>query len=102
MTDKLQKDAVGVAIIATLTDEDGAALDVSAATTINLIFKKPDGTNVIKTASLFNDGTDGKVAYVTETGFLDQVRDWRMQCYIELPNFTGTTDIGTFIVGGNL
>jgi hypothetical protein len=48
----------------TVEDDDGA-VDISAATTREIIFTKPDGTVATKTAALTGDGTDGQMEYVT-------------------------------------
>ena len=105
MIDKVQLGAVGVHLKFPITDQDNKPLDVSQATTLNLVFKKPDGSIVVKTAALVNTGTDGLVEYVTEAGFLDQVKTWRVQCEIVDPNINNIdlpTEIGEFTVGGNL
>lgn len=73
----------GFPIILTITKEsDGAAYDVSAATTKQILLKPADGGALLtKTASLYTDGTDGKLSYATETGILSVVGTWYAQAY---------------------
>ena len=63
----------------TLQDQDGAAVDVSAATTKQIIFEKPDGVVEAKTASWVTDGTDGKIKYAAVADDLDVVGAWKIQ-----------------------
>ena len=73
---------VGIRIIATIKNEDDEIVDISSATTKQFIFNKPDGSSVTKSASLYSDGTDGKMYYATEDGFLDQIGYWEVQGYV--------------------
>jgi hypothetical protein len=63
----------------TLQDQDGAAADVSGATTKQIIFRKPGGTVVTKAADFVTDGTDGKIDYTAASGDLDTAGDWRIE-----------------------
>lgn len=83
-------------------DGTSSVLDVSAATTLNLIFKKPGGTVVTKSASFTTDGTDGQIEYITVDGDLDEVGNWQIQAYIVLPSGSWRSDKGTFYVHENL
>ncbi len=102
----LQKDAVGAVIEVTIL-EDTAALDVSTVTVKQLVFRKPGGTVVTKTASFSSDGTDGKLKYVTESGFLDEKsggQNWKVQAAVTFPGsgFSGRSEVVEFQVKGNL
>lgn len=67
------------------TPTDVGALDVSAATEITFLTKKPSGaagTPKTKTGgevALTSGGVDGKAYYDTEAGFLDQAGSWQLQ-----------------------
>lgn len=83
----------------TLT-EDGVAVDVSAATTKQIKFKKPNGLTVTKTALFTTDGTDGKIDYVIETGVIDQVGPWEIQGLVsDGATFQYSSVPDTFTVG---
>lgn len=80
-----------------------AAQDISGYTTKTFIFKKPDGTTATKDGSFITDGTDGLVAYTTQSGDLDVAGEWRFQ--VLLSNTAPTqnkTDILRFTVHNNL
>lgn len=82
---------------------DGAAiLPLTAALTRELLFQKPDGTLVTKPAVLSTDGTDGKMEYVSEPGFLDQTGIWRWQPYVVFAAGEWHGDTHVFAVVPNL
>lgn len=66
--------------------------DVSSATTLELIFRKPDLSEITRTATL---ESDTKISYTTISGDLDQFGRWRIQAHIVAPTFDvlGETDI---------
>ena len=79
------------------------ALDISAATTTDIKFRKPSGTIVTQNASFSTDGTDGKMRYTSIAGDLDESGAWVLQGYIVIPaSFTGHTAKGSFVVEKNL
>lgn len=69
---------------------DIGALDISAATEITFLTKKPNGTSgTSKTkgaseVAFTNSGSDGKAYYDTEAGFLDQAGVWQLQGLVVL------------------
>lgn len=80
---EIREQDIGVEILVTLKDEDGAAFDVSDAEAVLFRFRKPDGTEISRAGSLKTTGTDGKVRYVTASGDLDQLGSWRYQVRTE-------------------
>lgn len=86
----------------TIKNQDGTAQDISAATTKQIIFKKPDLTTSTKTAVLVNTGTDGKMKYKTISGDLDQIGAWSVQARVVLSTDDFKSDIATFSVHPNL
>src|SRR5262245_42640865 len=100
--ESVQKEAIGVAIICTIK-EDGVAVDVSTVSTKQIIFRKPDGSTVTKTATFTSGGTDGKIQYTTVSGFLDMVGVWECQGYVVFAaGFDGRSDVQQFKVDANL
>ncbi len=89
-------------IFEVVVQDAGTPLDISANTEILIIFQKPDGTPVSKTAVFSTDGTDGKMRYVSVTDDLDQIGGWKLQGKITLPAWTGKTGTGEFEVAKNL
>jgi hypothetical protein len=64
--------------------EDCQPIDISSATDIDIIFSKPDGTSVIKSAVFVTDGTDGKIKYITIDNDIDQAGVWKIQAVVTL------------------
>lgn len=93
---------VGTAFRATVKDQDESVVDLSAATLLELIFRKPSQEVVTKTASLYTDGSDGKMQYVTVTGDLDLPGLWRVQARVTVGGASWSTSIETFRVHKNL
>lgn len=98
----IQKNDEGVAFLVQVNDQDGNAINLSSASSINILFEKPDKTFVSKTASFVTDGTDGQIEYISITGDLNMVGRWQIQAsYIKSSNLKYTSK-DTFIVDSNL
>ncbi len=93
---------VGTTFLVTVS-EGGAAMDLSAASTKQLIFSPPGGGVVLtKTATFLTDGTDGVLRYVAVSGDLYVKGNWKVQAYLELPGWSGHSDVGAFEVKPNV
>lgn len=92
---------IGTAFCVALEDCDGI-VSLVGASNIEYTMTKPDGSSVVKTATLFTDGTDGKVVYNTVAGDLDQVGIWKLQVKVTLPTGTWNSNIEKFRVYANL
>lgn len=77
-------------------------VDISTATTMEIIFSKPDGTTVTQTAVFVTDGTDGAIRYFSQTGDLDQTGNWKVQGHVILPTGEWYSSISKFKVFANL
>lgn len=73
---------VGTLFRLTFTD-DGTAINISGATTKEIIFKKPDGTTITKDGNYSTDGLDGKLWCQLDEGEIDQAGVWRIQGHIK-------------------
>lgn len=81
---------VGVVIRLTVY-EDGAAKDISAATSKSIKIRKPDGTTLTRNATFSGTGTDGRVYCVTSTDDFDTPGLYVARVYFVLGGFTGHT-----------
>jgi len=79
-----------------------AVLNVSNASSISIIFQKPDGSDLIKTATLVTDGTDGNIRYTSVSGDLDQIGTWQIQAKVNFGASVFSTDIQKFKVYRNI
>ena len=86
-----------------LTVMDGASVvDVSTATTKEIVFRKPDGSTATKTAAFTTNGSDGKIRYTTVALDLSVAGDWAVQAHVVLPTGEWRSDLSTFRVYPNL
>lgn len=100
----IQLGAVGVPLIFPLYDEDNLPLNVAAADSITLTFRAPSGAKVSKAATKITGGDNNQVQYITEAGFLNEARTWRVQARI-VTSAAGTdlfSLIAEFVVADNL
>jgi hypothetical protein len=86
----------------TIKDEDGVVVDISGATTKEIIFKDPDGGSATGTASFTTDGVDGKMFVVAEADQLGTAGVWKWQGYVVLATKPWNTDVHEFRVHANL
>ena len=82
--------------------EDGTEADVSAATTKQILFLKPDGSTLTKTATFTSDGTDGKIEYATIANDLDTEGEWQVQAFVILPTGQWSSTRRRFRVKSNI
>jgi hypothetical protein len=77
----------------TIKDQDGAIVDVSGASTKQMIFRKPGNVAMVKTLSFPSggDGTDGKVEWTATTNDLDTSGDWQREDKIVIGSGTWRT-----------
>jgi hypothetical protein len=92
---------VGTVFEATVEDENGTVLAIGLATTKEMVFQRPDGTTVTKTAALSTDGSDGKMRYIAVSGDLNMAGAWKVQGHVVL-NGDWRTDTHHFRVYENL
>ena len=92
---------IGTVFQVTLKD-CGTVVNISGASTLEMIFVKPDGTKLTKTASLVTDGTDGKLKYTTISGDIDTAGVWVRQCHVVIAAGEFYSSIDSFTVMANL
>lgn len=69
----------GFKITLTLKDAAGSVVDISSATTKQMLIKDPSDTVSTKTASFTTDGTDGKIEWTSTSGFFDAYGTYEIQ-----------------------
>jgi len=83
--------------------EDGEPLDISSATTKDIILARKDKSYFTVDGSFLTSGSDGKLYYITEDDpAIDMKGDWKAQLYLEMPGGKWHTSIAQFSVGENL
>ena len=101
MAEEIHLNDIGTVFEVVIVDA-GAAVDISGATTLELIFTPPTKPKKVKVAALVSDGRDGKIEYVTVANDLDETGTWKIQAHVVLSNGAWRSEIGSFNVFGNL
>jgi|TARA_R110000765_G_scaffold375515_1_gene466146 hypothetical protein len=92
---------IGTRFLVTITD-GSSAVDVSSASTKQIIIKKPSGSKLTVAASFSSDGSDGKIYYNTASNDLDEAGSYKLQGKVIISDGTFYTDITGFKVHRNL
>ena len=92
---------IGTRFIVTVRDGE-AVCPLELATTLQIIFKRPDKQLLTKTATLVTDGSDGQIQYTTIAGDLSQAGAWSFQARIVSPAGEWHSDIQPFTIYPNL
>lgn len=100
----IMQNNIGTIFRITIKDcETDDIVNVSGCDTKEIIFTKPTGTKVTKTAAYYTDGSDGIIQYATVAGDLDEVGVWQMQAHVVIgAGSDWYTEIDTFRVNKNL
>lgn len=101
MASQMHVNDVGNTLVGTVLD-NGAVVDISTASNLYMVLKKPDQTTETKTAGFYSDGTDGKMSYVVASGDLDQAGNYKIQGKVEINSSTFYSNISTFKVYCNI
>ena len=91
-----------VTVYDTTSTGGSTVADISAATTKQMVFERPDGTTFTKTAVFTTDGSDGNIQYISVDGDLNVAGTWHLQAYVVTPAGTWNTNVGNFRVYENL
>lgn len=101
MASEIHVNDIGTQLIMTVKD-DGVVVDISGASLLQVIIKKPDGQSYVKSGTFYTDGTDGKMYYASISGDFDVPGNYKLQGKVTLPGGTYYTSISDFKVYCNL
>lgn len=101
MASQIHVNDVGTQLIMTVKD-DGEVVDISNASSLIVVLKKPDGESHQKTGTIYTDGTDGKMYYVSVNGDFNAAGNYKIQAIVTLNNGTFYSSISTFKVYCNI
>lgn len=101
MSNEIHVGDTGTSIRITIKDDD-EIVDISGASSLQVIFAKPDGTKNEVVGSLYTDGTDGIIEYVLVDGDIDQSGMYKIQAYVEISGGSYYSSIRSFSVKCNL
>lgn len=102
----IHKNDVGTELVVAFVDEEGDVIDISAATTKQILLRKPNSAAVALPGVFDTDGSDGLLKYVTTKVLgvydLDRAGTWSIQGYAIVGTNEYHTAKNTFEVAGNL
>tara|TARA_R110002020_G_scaffold123344_1_gene279741 strand:- start:1025 stop:1333 length:309 start_codon:yes stop_codon:yes gene_type:complete len=98
---EIHLDDVGTKFLVTIKD-GSSAVNISTASTKQILITKPSGTKMTKTATFNSDGSDGKIYYMVIADDLDEVGTYQLQGKVIISDGTFSTDITKFKVHRNL
>lgn len=99
---EIHVDDIGTNFNVTIKNQDDEIVDISAAIITEMLFRKPDGTVMTKTAEFISDGTDGRLRYTTVSGDLDQHGSWELQAFVDFGSTEWYSDIYKFKIYKNI
>ena len=101
MASEIHVGDIGTRLIITIKD-DGVVVDISSASLLQVILKKPDGQSYTKSGLLYTNGSDGKIYYTSISGDFNIPGNYKLQVKIVLSTGTYYTSISDFKVHCNL
>lgn len=101
MASEIHVGDIGTQLIVTVKDA-GTVVNISSATSLNIIIKKPDGVSYEKTGLLYTNGTDGKMYYTSVSGDFNVAGNYKIQGKVVISGSTYYTSVSTFKVHCNL
>lgn len=102
MTEEIHVGDIGTKFLVTIK-EGTSVVDISSATTKEIIFLKPEAASgTVEVAEFETDGTDGKIYYLSGTSFLDTAGEWTIQAHVAIGTDEWRSSFGTFVVYDNL
>jgi len=93
---------IGTNFIVTIYKEDSAIFNLSGATSLTIRFFSSARVSKDRVASLYTNGTDGKVVYSLADGDIDVSGGWTYQVIIEIAGNNWNTNIVPFTVYPNI
>ena len=99
---EIHKNDIGTVFQLTIKDQDNAIVDLSSATTKQILIKSPNKSVAIKTGSFLTDGTDGIITYTIVENDLNVIGIWSIQAKTIFVTGTWYSDIQEFKVHGNV
>ena len=83
-TTEIRINDVGIRFTITIEDYNGAVVDLSTATVLDIILTKPSGATLTKAGILLTDGTDGNIYFDSIAGDFDEAGYWSIQGVVEI------------------
>ena len=89
---------IGTELEILFEDQDGAAINISGATTKEIILVTPRGDQLTRAGTFTTNGTDGLLKYTTIKNDIIVAGEWKISGHIVNASGEWTTDVKTFDV----
>lgn len=99
--DEIHVGDVGTILLVTFQDA-GVVVDISSATTKDILLHDPEGVTATLAGTFTTDGTDGKLQITSVAATFDMAGCWKIQGHVVLAGGEWHTDIAVFEVFANL
>jgi len=93
---------IGTLFISTIYNQDETIQNLASATNLAINFYTPSRETKERTATLYTNGTDGKIVYTLIDGDIDEAGLWSYQVVVEFVGGTWHTNIEKFVVYPNI
>lgn len=93
---------VGVALRATIKDEETDVVPLQSASVKQYTIRKPSGAEITVDCDFVTDGSDGLIQYVTVASTFDEAGYYKLQGYLEMGTSKWHTNTITFRVYPNI
>ena len=92
-----------IVLVITVTDgATGAPVDLSPATSLSILLKKPDLTATTNAATKTTNGRDGRISILLGPADLDQAGYYFAQANFTIASVSKSTTLGSFEVSENI
>lgn len=81
---------IGTMFKLTVKDQNSNIVTLDGSYMLAVNFLLPDGSTLSRTASLYSDGSDGIIQYITTSGDLTQPGSWKQQAVVTKTGGGGT------------
>jgi hypothetical protein len=98
----IHQNDIGTEIRVQIVDCNNVAVDISLASNMQILFKKPSGSLLTKSATFVTDGSDGYIYYTIADGDLDEIGSWKVQAIVTLGSYIWHSSFESFKVHRNL
>ncbi len=89
---------IGLQFLIHVVDHDGNFIDLSDFSDFTIYFRKPDHSKFSVPATLYTNGDDGLISYISQTGDLDQIGQYGISASYALAHSVVHTSHDTFMV----
>ena len=93
---------IGTQYLITILNQDNSVVNIANANPKQIVFEDPNGVVLTKNGTLYTDGTDGKLYYISVSGDFKVKGWWELQGYVVISGSAWRSSIEKFKINRNL